>query len=81
MARVSVDKEVLVATADEAGHAEALSPRLLRIEDIAERLNVSRSFAWKLVSFGAIRSLRIGRSVRVRPSDLEAYIAAASRDE
>ncbi len=55
--------------------------RLLRIEDIADRLAVSRSMAWKLVAHGQLRSLRIGRSVRVRQADLEAYITAAAREE
>jgi excisionase family DNA binding protein len=54
--------------------------RLLRIEEIADRLSVSRSMAWKLIALGQIRSLRIGRAVRVRPRDLEAFIADAGRD-
>ncbi len=54
--------------------------RLLRIEDIADRLAVSRSMAWKLVTYGQISSVRIGRAVRVRPADLEAYIAGAIRE-
>ena len=47
---------------------------LLRIEDVAKRLQVSRSMAWKIVSDGRLRSFRIGRCVRVRPADLERYI-------
>ena len=54
--------------------------RLLRIEDIADRLAVSRSMAWKLIAHGQLRSLRIGRAVRVRQVDLEAYIVAAARE-
>ena len=54
--------------------------RLLRIEEIADRLSVSRSMAWKLIALGQIRSLRIGRAVRVRPKDLEAFLADAGRD-
>lgn len=54
--------------------------RLLRIEDIAERLNVSRSMAWKLIAIGQLRSIRIGRSVRVRPADLEEFVAGAVRE-
>lgn len=48
--------------------------RLLRLEEIAERLAVSRSMAWKLIAHGEIRAVRIGRAVRVRPADLDAYI-------
>lgn len=59
---------------------DGTTPRLLRIEDIAERLAVSRSMAWKLIAYGEIRSLRIGRAVRVRPADLEAYLGSAGRE-
>jgi excisionase family DNA binding protein len=58
---------------------EAPGP-LLRIEQIAERLSVSRSMAWKLIDSGALRSVRIGRAVRVRPADLEAYLADPARE-
>ena len=34
------------------------SPRLLRIEDIAERLAVSRSMAWKLIAIGQLPAIR-----------------------
>jgi excisionase family DNA binding protein len=54
--------------------------RLLRIEEVADRLSVSRSMAWKLIAHGQLRSIRIGRAVRVRPADLEEYITSAVRD-
>ena len=56
------------------------SDPLLRIEQIAELLSVSRSMAWKLIDSGALRSVRIGRAVRVRPADLEAYLADPARE-
>jgi excisionase family DNA binding protein len=54
--------------------------RLLRIEQIADRLSVSRSMAWKIIDLGLLRSVRIGRAVRVRPQDLEAYLADPARE-
>jgi excisionase family DNA binding protein len=54
--------------------------RLLRVDDIADRLAISRSMAWKLVAYGQIRSVRIGRSVRIRPSDLDLYLADPARE-
>ena len=36
--------------------------------------------AWKLIDSGALRSVRIGRAVRVRPADLEAYLADPARE-
>ena len=56
------------------------SGRLLRIEAVTERLSVSRSMAWKLIDSGALRSVRIGRAVRVRPLDLEAFLADPARE-
>jgi excisionase family DNA binding protein len=56
------------------------SGRLLRIEQIAERLSVSRSMAWKIIDKGQLRSVRIGRAVRVRPQDLDDYVADPARE-
>ena len=56
------------------------SDRLLRIEAVAKRLSVSRSMAWKLIDSGVLRSVRIGRAVRVRPQDLEDYLADPARE-
>lgn len=47
---------------------------LLRIEEVAQTLQISRSMAWKIVNDGRLRSIRIGRAIRIRPSDLEAFI-------
>lgn len=55
------------------------SGRLLRIEQIADRLSVSRSMAWKIIDLGHLRSVRIGRAVRVRPQDLDDYLADPAR--
>ncbi len=55
-------------------------PRLLRIDDVAQRLSISRSMAWKLIAHGQLRSVRIGRAVRVRPQDLDEYVAGAVRE-
>ena len=56
------------------------SGRLLRIEAVAKRLSVSRSMAWKLIDSGVLRSVRIGRAVRVLPADLEDYLADPARE-
>jgi excisionase family DNA binding protein len=47
---------------------------LLTIEDVMKRLRVSRSMAYKLTESGALRSIQIGRCVRVRPADLDRFI-------
>jgi len=48
--------------------------KLLKASEIAAILNISRAFAYKLIKNGDIPAVQIGASLRVRPSDLEAYI-------
>ncbi len=48
--------------------------RLLRGEEVAQILNCSRAFAFRLMRQGKIRTVRMGRAVRVRKQDLEAFI-------
>ncbi len=50
---------------------------LLKGDDVAKILNVSRSFAFQLMQRGEIPTVRLGRAVRVRPSDLERFITAS----
>ena len=47
---------------------------LLMGDDVARILNISRSFAFQLMQRGEIPTVRLGRSVRVRPADLERFI-------
>jgi excisionase family DNA binding protein len=47
---------------------------LLRASEVATRLNISRSLAYKLIQLGEIPSVRVFKSVRVRVNDLEEYI-------
>jgi excisionase family DNA binding protein len=48
---------------------------LLRCDDVAHILKISRSKTYMLIQSGDIMSVRIGSSVRVRPSDLRIFIA------
>lgn len=48
---------------------------LLRGEDVAQILSISRSQAFTLIRRGEIPALKIGRSVRVREADLMSYVA------
>lgn len=50
--------------------------KLLRPEEVAEILSVSRSYAYALLQTGELPAVRIGRSVRIRPQDLQDYITA-----
>ena len=48
--------------------------RLLKADEIAALLNISRSFAYHLLQTGAIPVVRLGKSCRVKPQDLAEYI-------
>lgn len=50
--------------------------RLLRVHEVASRLNISRSLAYELVATGQIPAIRITeRAFRIAESDLDAWIA------
>ena len=53
-------------------HAQA--ENLLKANDIARILNISRAFAYRLMQTGEIRTVKIGGARRVRKSDLVTYI-------
>lgn len=48
---------------------------LLTIEEVSQRLAITVRQARELVSTRRIASVRVGRRVRLRAADLEAYIA------
>jgi excisionase family DNA binding protein len=47
---------------------------LLKPSDVARRLNISRSLAYRLLQSGEIPVVRFGHSLRVQSSDLEYFI-------
>ena len=47
---------------------------LLKAEQVADILNIGLSKAYQLMQSGDIPTVRINRSVRVRPCDLDEYI-------
>ena len=53
--------------------------KLLKAEEIAELLSLSRSYVYKLIRDGTIPSIQIGRSVRVRDRDLMEFIDEKAR--
>ena len=53
---------------------DALST-LMRAEQVAKVLNISRSLVYRLIQQGQLTSVKIGAAVRVRQADLEEYIS------
>ena len=52
----------------------ASGERLLTIKDICERLQISAVTGWRLYAERGLRVVRIGKSIRVRESDLAAWL-------
>jgi len=53
--------------------------RLLNAQDIAVALNIGLSTVYLLLERGELSSIRIGRSIRIRPEDLEVFIESKSQ--
>jgi len=54
---------------------ESLDTRLLTAPDVARILNISKGAAYRLIQMRQIPSVRINRSVRVRPDDRDEFIS------
>ncbi len=52
-----------------------MSPFLLKIEDAAEMLSISRAHIYKLIQSGHLHVVHLGRSVRVPAGELERLIS------
>jgi excisionase family DNA binding protein len=52
---------------------------LLNAQDIAVALSIGLSTAYLLLERGELPSIRIGRSVRIRPEDLEEFIESKAQ--
>jgi excisionase family DNA binding protein len=55
-------------------YTETIIDDLLKPQDISRKLKISRSFTYRLLQLGEIPSVRLGKTYRVRPMDLVAYI-------
>jgi excisionase family DNA binding protein len=53
--------------------------RLLNAQDVAAALNMGLSTVYQLVERGELPSIQIGRSVRIRPEDLEKFIESKTQ--
>jgi excisionase family DNA binding protein len=50
----------------------------LTVKDVARRLRISGRVAYELLQGGQMPSFRVGRAIRVKPEDLDAYIDSQS---
>lgn len=56
------------------------TPDLLTVPDAAEYLTVSERFIRRMVSEGRVPVVKLGKHVRIRRRDLDAYISASTRE-
>jgi excisionase family DNA binding protein len=54
--------------------------RLLRAEEVAAQLQVSKSYVYALIQRAEIPCIALGRAVRVRPEAVEEFLKANERN-
>ena len=54
--------------------------RLLKADEVANILNISRSLTYRLFQEGKIPTIKINKTIRVRPNDLTIYIQKCHAD-
>ena len=47
---------------------------LLKVKDVAYRLNISKSLTYRLIQSGHLPAVRISKAVRIRQVDLDHFI-------
>ena len=52
-------------------------PLVLRVEDLSRVLGIGRNTTYELVRSGQIRSIRIGRQLRIPRSELQRFLDIA----
>jgi excisionase family DNA binding protein len=50
--------------------------RFLTVQEVADMLRVSSMTVYRLIKVGDLPAVRVGRSFRVRDTDIDAYLAA-----
>lgn len=54
-------------------------PLTLRVEDLMPILDIGRNTAYELIRCGKIRSIRIGRQLRIPKAALVEYLSGSNR--
>jgi excisionase family DNA binding protein len=49
--------------------------RFLTVQEVAELMRVSTMTVYRLIKAGELRAARVGRSYRLRESDVDTYLA------
>jgi excisionase family DNA binding protein len=54
----------------------AMSQTFLTVDDVAERLHVSKWAVWDYIRSGDLRAAKVGRHYLIRPEDLDQFVTA-----
>jgi excisionase family DNA binding protein len=73
--------ELPPAPRDRGAAASAESPLLLRVEQVAALLNLSRSGVYELIRSGALPSLLVGHRRRLVRTEVEAWVEREAQRE
>jgi excisionase family DNA binding protein len=57
-----------------------LRERLLKLQDVAAHLQLSVRTIRRMIAGGRLPVVRLGRSIRVRRCDLEAFVASSGQE-
>ncbi len=57
--------------------ASPLGP-VLTVAEVAEALRVSTMTVYRLVNTGELPAMRVGKNIRIRATDLDAFVAAGT---
>ena len=81
MASNSVTRQIPAHRGGRRGHRAVVQPGtgsrlLLTVEEAADCLGVGRTYMFRLLSEGLVRSVRLGKLRRIRPEDLESYVSS-----
>lgn len=55
-------------------------PAVLTVRELARWLRVGRNTAYRYIRLGKIRSVRVGRQIRIPRSDLVAFLSESKRE-
>ncbi len=50
-------------------------PKVLTISEVSEILKVSRSTVYRIIKENDLKAIKVRKTIRVKPSDLEEYLA------
>ncbi len=72
--RVSPNQPPEKPIVDKAQPPSSVQKRLLKAEEVAKYLRISKSGAYRLMQTGEIPVVRIGKVVRVREEDIDSFV-------